>query len=186
MKVLRTKHPEALTPTAAILDAYLGRPPELTPVDITKDMVAAYAGRLSVGGGLGGTESASLQHWLMRFNAGSAELRLIVGNFVEWLGNGRPPWAVYRDLMSGWLIALDKQPGIRPFRVGKTCRRMMVKCLLRVAGLEAKATCSTPQLVVGLEAGIEGAIHAMRVLWEEHKTEEDWGFLIIDMRNAFN
>ena len=26
----------------------------------------------------------------------------------------------------------------------------------------------------------------MRVLWEEHKTEEDWGFLLIDTRNAFN
>ena len=63
---------------------------------------------------------------------------------------------------------------------------MMAKCLLRVAGPEAKAACGTTQLAGGLEAGIEGAIHAMRVLWEEHKTEEDWGFLLIDMRNAFN
>ena len=33
---------------------------------------------------------------------------------------------------------------------------------------------------------IEGAIHVMRVLWEEHQTEEDWGFLLIDARKAFN
>ena len=26
----------------------------------------------------------------------------------------------------------------------------------------------------------------MRVLWEEHRKEEDWGFLLIDARNAFN
>ena len=26
----------------------------------------------------------------------------------------------------------------------------------------------------------------MRVLWDEHKKEEDWGFLLIDARNAFN
>ena len=26
----------------------------------------------------------------------------------------------------------------------------------------------------------------MRVLWEEHSQEEDWGFLLIDARNAFN
>ena len=26
----------------------------------------------------------------------------------------------------------------------------------------------------------------MRVLWEEHKKKEDWGFLLIDARNAFN
>ena len=63
---------------------------------------------------------------------------------------------------------------------------MMTKCLLRVTGPEAKAACGTTHLTGGLEAGIEGAIHAMRVLWEEQKTEEDWGFLLIDARNAFN
>ena len=26
----------------------------------------------------------------------------------------------------------------------------------------------------------------MRVLWEEHKKEEDWGFLLIDAHNTFN
>ena len=26
----------------------------------------------------------------------------------------------------------------------------------------------------------------MRVLWEEHKKEEDWGFLVIYGRNTFN
>ena len=61
-----------------------------------------------------------------------------------------------------------------------------MKCLLRLAGPEAKAVCGTTQLVGGVEAGIEGAIHVMRVLWEEHQTEEDWGFLLIDARNAFN
>ena len=115
MEVLCTKHPEAQTPTAASLDSYPGRPPELTPVEITKDTVTAVVGRLSGGAGPGGKDSVSLQHWLLRFGAASAELRLIVGDFVEWLGNERPPWYAYRSLMSGQLIALDKQPGIRPF-----------------------------------------------------------------------
>ena len=120
MEVLHTKHPEARTPTAAILDFYPGRPPELTPVDITKDTVTAVSGRLSEGAGPGGTDSVSLQHWLLRFSAASAELRLIVGYFVEWLGNGRPAWSVYQALMSGRLIRLDNQPGIRPAGVGET------------------------------------------------------------------
>ena len=128
----------------------------------------------------------SLQHWLLRFGAASAELRLIVGDFVEWLGNGRPPWAAYQALMSSRLIALDKQPGIRPVGVGEKWRCMMAKCLLKVARTEAKAACGTTQLAGGLEAGIEGAIHGMRVLWDKHKKEEDWGFLLIDARNAFN
>ena len=155
-------------------------------MDITDDTVTAVAGLISGGAGPGGTDSVSLQHWLHRFGAASAELRLIVRDFVDWLGNGRPPWAAYRALMSSRLIALDKQPGIRPVGVGETWRRLMVKCLLKVAGPEAKAACGTTQLVGGLEAGIEGAIHAMRVLFEEHREEEDWGFLLIDARNVFN
>ena len=91
MEVLRTKHPEARTPTAASLDSYPGRPLELTLVDITEDTVKAVAGRLSGRAGPGGADSMSLHHWLQRFSAASAELRLIVGDFVEWLGNGRPP-----------------------------------------------------------------------------------------------
>ena len=58
--------------------------------------------------------------------------------------------------------------------------------LLKVAGPEAKSACGTTQLAGGLEAGIEGAIHAMCVLFEEHRKEEDWGFLLIDARNEFN
>ena len=137
-------------------------------MDIIDDAVTAVAGRLSGGAGPGGTHSMSLQHWLLLFGAASAELRLIVGDFVEWTGNGRPPWAAYCALMSGWLITLDKQPGIRPVRVGETWLRLMSKCLLKVAGPEAKSACGTTQLAGGLEAGIEGAIHVMRVLFEEN------------------
>ena len=72
------------------------------------------------------------------------------------------------------MIALDKQPGIRPVGVGDNWRQMMAKCLLKVAGTEAKAACGMTQLSGGLEAGIEGAIYEMRVLWDEHKAEEDW------------
>ena len=184
--MLRSKHPEAWTLTAASLDSYPDRPPELTPVDITDDMVTAVAERLSGGAGPVGTDSVLLQHWLLWFRAAIGELQLIVRDFTEWMGNGRPPWATYRALMSGRLIAVDKQPNIRPVGVVETWRKLMAKFLLRVTGPEAKADCGTVQLAGGVEAGIEVAIHAMRVLWEEHAQEEDWGFLLIDAQNAFN
>ena len=168
LKVLRAKHPEARPPTAASLTPYTGGPPEITPVEITNDTVTAVARRLSGGAGPRGTDSVSLQHWLLRFGAANAELRLIVGDFIEWTSNGRPPWAAYCALMSGRLIALDKQPGIIPIGVGETWCRLMTNCLLKVAGPESKAACSTTQLAGGLEAGIEGAIHAMRVLFKEN------------------
>ena len=88
--------------------------------------------------------------------------------------------------MSGRLIELDKHPGIRPVGVGEIWLRMMAKCLLWVTGQEAKAACGNAQLSRVVEAGIEGGIHAMHVLWEEHSQEKDWGFLLIDTQNAFN
>ena len=95
MEVLRTKHPEARTPTAASLDSYPDHPLELVLVDINNNIVAAVAGQLSGGAGTGGTDSVSLQYWLLRFGEASGELRLIVADFTEWLRNGRPPWAAY-------------------------------------------------------------------------------------------
>ena len=65
MEVLRAKHPEVRTPTAAIMDLHPDRPPELTPVDITEDTVTAVTGRLSGGARPGGIDSVSLQHWLL-------------------------------------------------------------------------------------------------------------------------
>ena len=44
VEVLRSKHPEAWTPTAASLYSYPDRPRELTPVDIMDDTVTAVAG----------------------------------------------------------------------------------------------------------------------------------------------
>ena len=116
----------------------------------------------------------------------SGELRLIVAEVGEWLSNGWPLWATYRALMFGRLITLEKSPGIRPVGIGETWRRLLDKCLLWVSGQEAKASCGTEQLAGGVEAGIEGAIHAARLQWEQHSQEEDWGFLLIYARNAFN
>ena len=186
MEVLHAKHPDARPPSATCLDAYPGKPPEMVPVDITDDVVLAVAGRLSWGAGTGGTDSISLQHWLLRFGAASGALRLIVAEMGEWLSNGRLPWAAYRALMSSRLIALEKIPGIRPVGIRETWRRLLAKCLLRVSGQESKAACETEQLAGDVEAGIEGAIHAARLQWAQHSQEEDWVFLLIDARNAFN
>ena len=146
MEMLCTKHPDARPPYAASLDAYLNNPPEMVPVDITDNMVAAVSGRLLGEAEPGGTDLVSIQHWILRFGVVSGELQLIVAEFLEWLCNGQPPWAAYCAMMSGQLVALDKSPGIRPVGIGKTWRRLLAKCLLRVTGQEAKTTCGTEQL----------------------------------------
>ena len=74
-------------------------------------------------------------------------------------------------MMSGRLITLDKQPGFRLVRVGETWRRLMTKCVLRVTGQDTKAACGIEHLARGLEAGTEGGIHAMRLIWNHHSQE---------------
>ena len=58
--------------------------------------------------------------------------------------------------MANRLIALDKCPGVRPVGVGEIWRRLLAKCVLVVAGGEAKEACGSEQLCAGLEEGIEG------------------------------
>ena len=67
-------------------------------------------------------------------------------------------------MMSGRMIALDQQPGVRTVGVGETWRWLMEKCLLRVMVQETKDVCRTEQLAGDVEAGIEAGIHNMRLL----------------------
>ena len=59
------------------------------------------------------------------------------------------------------LVALDKRPGMRPLCIGETLRRPLAKLVMRAAGDQAKTACGNLQLCSGLEAGIEGATHAV-------------------------
>jgi hypothetical protein len=127
-----------------------------------------------------------LQQWLLKFGGASQQFRKAVAEFTVWLAKESPPWAAYRALRSGRLVALDKCPGVHPIGIGESFMRLSWKCVLLVAGGEAKESCGVDQLYAGLEAGIEGGIHAMRLLCKTDLAEEKWGFLLVDARSAFN
>ena len=58
--------------------------------------------------------------------------------------------------------------------------------VLKVTGPEATMECQYEQLCAGLRAGIDGAVHRVQATWDEKLTTEDWGFFLIDVKNAFN
>ena len=59
----------------------------------------------------------------------------------------------------GRLVALDKQPGIRPLGIGEAWMRAVSKLILMQCGRDGKAACGNTQLCTGLKARIKGTIH---------------------------
>ena len=78
-----------------------------------------------------------------------------------FMANSSPPWSAYRALMACRLVALDKNPGLRPVGIGETLRQSLNKLVMREVGEQAKTACGNLQLCAGLKAGIEGAAHAL-------------------------
>ena len=88
--------------------------------------------------------------------------------------------------MSGRLIAIEKQPGVCPVGVGETWRRLFTNIVLKVTGPEVTMACQDDQLWDRLKAVIDSAIHGVQYLWDENSTTEDWRFVFVDVKNAFN
>lgn len=183
--VLHSKHPDPRVTQQSTLTDYESLP-AVIPVRISEETVDTIARRLSGSAGPGGTDAINLQHWLLRHGMMSQKLQTSLAKFATWLATTNVPWAAIRALMSARLIGLDKNPGVRPVGVGDIWRRITAKCIIHACGNEATLACGSDQLCAGLRSGIEGAIHSMRVLWREHHSNDQWGHLLIDARNAFN
>eukprot|EP00804_Cyclotella_cryptica_P006584 CCRYP_008565-RA/>CCRYP_008565-RA protein AED:0.42 eAED:0.42 QI:0/0/0/1/0.33/0/4/0/373 len=134
--------------------------PDPVPIDCTIEDVEVVANRLHGSAGCSSVDAALLKTMLLRFQQASTTLRVEMVLWVHWLANTSPPWAAYRAMKQGRLVALDKQPGVRPLGIGEIWLRAVSKCVLKDCGKEGKDACGSTQLCAGLEAGIEGALHA--------------------------
>ena len=86
-------------------------------------------------------------------------------------------------LLACRLIALDKNPGVRPIGIGETSRRIITKAVLHVTRSDILDAAGTTQLCAGQTAGAEAAIHAVRECFQQ---EEIKAILLVDATNAFN
>ena len=53
-------------------------------------------------------------------------------------------------------------------------------------GPEATMVCQDDQLCAGTKAGIDGTIHGVQDLWDKKLSTEEWVFLLVDAKDAFN
>ena len=135
--------------------------PETVPLDFTEDDVTWVASNLSDAVGVLGAKVIELSNWLLCFGCESEEIRAIVARMSDWMANSSPPWAAYCALIACCLVVLDKSLGVRPVGKGETLRQALAKLIMRAAGDQAKTACGNLKLFAGLEAGIEGATHAV-------------------------
>ena len=157
-EALSSKHPDARVTDPATLHQ-CEEPPDFADLDITDQVVETAAGKSSRAAGLGSDDGCSLKDLLLRFGKPSADCRKAVAGLACWLSDGTPPWAACRAFLACRTLGMDKCPGARPISIGETIRRLTAKCVIHVAGAEAKNACGTDQLCAGLEAGTEGGTH---------------------------
>ena len=182
--VLQEKHPE---PCSSGRDAFLPCD-SLQPVldvDITADYVERVAHRIQGAAGPGGSTAMQWYSNLLRFGAYSARLRDAVAGLARRLANNVVKWEDIRALMANRLIALDKYPGVRPISIGEALRRVLGKVVALVTRADLEEVCGTYQLCSGLRAGVEGAIQAVKELFDLI-CDAGWGLLLVDAKNSFN
>ena len=162
--VLAEKHPQLRIPNLSDPDNLAftdyGADPDVIPIDCPIGDAERIARQLHRSAGCSGVDAEHLKNQLLKHGKASAELREELVEWALWLANDTPPWASYRAMRQGRLVALDKQPGVRPLGIGEAWMRAVSKLVLMQCGLDGKEACGNTQLCAGLEAGIEGAIHA--------------------------
>ena len=118
-----------------------------------------------------GPDAEHLKDMCMRHRVASERLREAIATLTEWMANEHMPWAACRALRACRLVALDKQPGVRPVGIGETISRLMSKVVLHLCGRQATSLAGNLNLCAGLSAGIEGAVHALRARTREGCSE---------------
>ena len=81
------------------------------------------------------------------------------------------------------LIALYKNPGVRPIGISETSRRIFAKAVLHIVKQDVMDAASCLQLCAGQYVGCEAAVHVMREIFADDGTE---GILLVNTSNAFN
>ena len=88
--------------------------------------------------------------------------------------------------MSYKLIALDKHLEVRLVSVEETLIHLFEKSVLKVMGPEDTNTFQDNPLCDGIKSVIDGVVHGVQVIWDDNSSMENWDFILMDAKNAFN
>ena len=184
--VLHSKLPACVDQPPDSLDDPDDLPP-LLHLTVTEDTVKQAAKNLQGAAGPDGLPGDLVKQWLTKYGPTSRKLRMVIADLTNLCANttlSDSEAPLIAALLDSSLIALDKNPGVRPIGVGTIWRRLMAKTVLIAADPSIKLALEASQLC-GTKGGIEAAIHAVNGLWDKHALDPEFGVLLLDAENAF-
>ena len=182
--VLKSEHPlgQAATPDST----YQGMPPDVHPVifdPIDASMVRSIALSTRGAAGPSGLDAYTWRRMCTSYKTASCALCQSLALTAKRLCTTPTDPRCVSPLLACRLIALDKNPGVRPIGIGETPRRIIAKALLAVTRNDILETVGSSQLCAGQIAGAESAVQAVRECFQLEGTE---AVLLVDASNAFN
>jgi len=183
--LLVDKHPpaEPLHTGCLISDSTV---PDYHPVifdDLDGNVVREAALHTSGAAGPSGVDAYGWRRLCSAFGSVSGELCCSIAALARRLCTSFIDPLIVSPLVACRLIALDKNPGVRPIGVGEVVRRIIAKAALSIIRSDIQRAAGPIQLCAGQISGVEAAIHSMRTMFSTDDTE---GMLLVDASNAFN
>ena len=183
---LKIKHPHGReTKDGTLLFGPYNRPEDVVFQSI--DSKAIYNAAIETHGSAGpsGIDAEGWQRFLCSraFGQEAENLCTAIAKLAQKLATESVDPAYLSAFTACRLIALDKQPGIRPVGVGELLRRIVGKAIAKLVKRDVAKSTAPLQSCGGVRGGAEAAVHALRRIWEDGDTE---AVLLVDASNAFN
>ena len=185
--VLHEKHPPQgpIDPEAILLNETI--PADHDPhfvlfENLNSDLIRKTALRTSGAAGPSGVDALGWRRFCTSFKA-SRDLCHSLASVARRLCTSYVDPSSLSAFVAGRLIALDKNPGVRPIGVGEVARRIICKAILALLNPDILEAVGSLQLCAGQDSGCEAAVHFIRHLYSDPSTD---GLLFVDASNAFN
>ena len=185
MKHLHQKHPKAQpAKLGSLLFGPVDEVHESAYNEITGEMIREAALRTKGTGGPSSVDANGFQRILA-----SKSFKKSVSNLCDALATltrrlCTEYTATIEPILAIGLIPLDKGNGkVRLIGVGIVIRRIIGKCVTKVAKQDILGSSGSLQVCAGHKSGSEAAVHAMNSLFQHEETD---AVLLVDVSNASN
>lgn len=183
-ETLINKHPQGqqVNPNCIVSSP----PQEIHPVifdSIDANAIRAASLKITGAAGPSGLDAHEWRRLCTTFGRVSTNLCSALADVAKRLCTTYVDPKVLSPLLASRLIALNKNPGVRPIGIGDTARRIIAKAVLFTVRPDIQDATGCIQLCGGQISGIEAAVHAVRSTFALDSNE---AVLLVDASNAFN